>query len=121
MGKKLVLYVEGEKAVSFFYPNEVADVDFVQQIVYAASRHPLIVEITDLNRFPVIKMQYKDGEFIEEVEKGLLFVDHSNLTGLKCFAYVVNGSVEAIHKIPEGELPWVFAMQSSPTFEVLDV
>lgn len=121
MGKKLNLYVEGEKAVSFVYPNEVADVDFVQQIVYAASRHPLIVEITDLTKFPVVKMQYKDGAFLEDLDKGILFVDHSNLTGLVCFAYVINGVVEAIHKIPEAQLPWIFAMQSSPTFEVLDV
>ena len=121
MGKKLNLYVEGEKAVSFVYPDEVADVDFVQQIVYAASMSPLIVEITDLNSFPVVKMQYKDGAFLEDLDTGLLFIDHSNLTGLVCFAYVVNDVVEAIHKIPEGQLPWIFAMQSSPTFEVLDV
>lgn len=121
MGKKIVLYVEGEKAVSFVYPNEVADVDFVQQIIDAASRDPLIVEITDLNKFPIVQMQYKDGIFLEDIEKNLLFLDHSNLTGLKCFAYIINETVEAIHKIPERDFPWVFAMQSSPTFEVLDV
>ena len=121
MGKKIVLYVEGEKAVSFTYPNDVVDVDFVQQIIYSAYREPLIVQITDMNKFPLIKMQYENGNFLEDVEKNLLFLDHSNLTGLVCFAYIINGIVEAIHKIPEGDIPWVFAMQSSPTFEVLDV
>jgi hypothetical protein len=121
MGKRLVLYVDGDQAVTFIYPDDVLDVDFVKEIVEAASKNPSIVEITDLNVFPVTGMRYENNEFIEDLEKGLSFFDHSNLTGLTCFAYIVDNTVAAIHKVPEAHAPWIAALQSNPTFEVLDV
>jgi hypothetical protein len=119
MTTKILLKVDGENAVTFTFPSEVEDVDFVQQIIAAASQNPTIVKITDLNNFPVVGMQFEDNNFI--ATDTLEYIDGSSFSALTSFAYIVDGIVMAIHKVPTDHVPWIAALMSNPTLEVSHV
>jgi len=119
MTTKILLKVDGENAVTFTFPSDVENIEFVQQIVTAASQNPTIVNITDLNNFPVVGMKFENNNFI--ATDTLEYIDGSGFSALASFAYIVDGTVMAIHKIPNDHLPWIAALMSNPTLEVSHV
>lgn len=119
MTKRILVNVGNEHAVSFTFPTDVEDIDFVKELIHAAELNPTVIPITNLDNFPVVGMQYDGANFIESVD--LSFIDGNLFAGLTSFAYVVDGIVMAIHKLPSTQIPWIAAMMSSPTLAVQDV
>lgn len=119
MTTKILVNVGNEQAVTFTFPTDVEDVDFVKELINAAALNPTVIQITNLNNFPIVGMQYDGENFLESDD--LSFIDGNVFAGLTSFAYVVEGIVMAIHKIPSTQIPWIAAMMSSPTLVVQNV
>lgn len=113
--------------ITTFVENEIVSttkisdnpVSFYQKIVNAAKNNPTLVEITNMENYPVEGMRFENGEFIETED--LKFISNPNLANSHTFAFIVDNVYVATQgfDVPE-MLGNVAAYQSNPTFEVTE-
>jgi len=117
MATSITIYVEDEKVTTVTFPNN--GVLFYEKIIHAAKNNSTIVDITNMENYPVEGMAFENNVFIETEE--LKFITNPGLSNSTTFAFVVNGIYVATEGFDTLESPmFISAYQSNPRFEVLE-
>lgn len=117
MVTSMTVYVENEKVATMNLPENTPL--FYQKIIDAAKNNPTIVEITNMENYPVEGMIFENNSFIETEE--LKFTSNPNASNSYTFAFIVDNIYVATQGFDSPDmLKWIAAYQSNPIFEILE-
>jgi hypothetical protein len=117
MATSVVIYVDDEIVATVTLPSN--PISFYQKILDAVKNNPTMVDITNMENYPVEGMRFENNVFIETEE--LKFISNPGLSNSTTFAFVVDGIYVATEGFHTSEdLMFISAYQSNPRFEVLE-
>ena len=117
MAISIVVYVEDEIVATVTLPSN--PILFYQKIIDAVKNNPTIVDITNMENYPVEGMRFENNAFIETEE--LKFITNPSQTNSTTFAFIVDGLYVATEGFDTSEsMLFISAYQSNPRFEVLE-
>jgi hypothetical protein len=117
MATSMTVYVGDEFVTNMLFPDN--PLPFYEKIINAAKNNPTIVDITNMENYPVEGMSFQDNSFIETEE--LNFITNPNGSTSHTFAFIVDGVYVATQGFDAPDwLMIISAYQSNPRFEILE-
>ena len=117
MATSITTFVEGEHVGLTILPSN--PLPFYQKIIDACKNNPTLINITNIENYPVEGMIFENGMFIETED--LKFISNPGVAGTHTFAFIVDNIYVATDGFDNEEMfKYVAAYESNPTFEVLE-
>jgi hypothetical protein len=115
MATAMTIYVGDEFVTNMLFPDN--PLPFYEKIINAAKNNPTVLDITNIENYPVEGMSFQDNSFIETEE--LKFITNPNPSNSHTFAFIVDGVYVATQGFDSPEMSmFIAAYQSNPRFEI---